>query len=327
MGETEADGSFDLVNLDEGPMHLIVDSPEHLPTEVPAVAAGPLDTVQELVVHLEPGFAIEGRVEGVTAERLPIMRIVARRSDSENEKLDASVRAVANRPRIATCDANGRFRLGGLAAGTRYRLTAYETSEETGRISTRWPEIEPAYARVGDKDVVLSLKSPSTLVMRVVDDATGEPITRFEVRAGFDNLKALEVGGEPKREHPGGLARFTDLRKPADSGGARLQVRARGYERLDREDIELTEGEEVDLGELRLVRGPSLTVTVKDKATKKPIQDAMVFVGPSGWRENMLTRSIDPKPDFLERLEPRRFDFVVVALALRCDRDGELVLG
>lgn len=298
LGVSRKDGSFEFSCLDPGPLHLIVDSPFHLPTEVEAKATDPSEPIQDVVVHLEPGFALQGKLVGASPERLSILRVLARRSDSEGEGLSQTEIALANRPRIAICDANGDFELTGLAPGIRYRLTAFEVSEETGRISKRLPEIEPVYAKVGDKNVVLSLKTPSSLTFRVVDDKTGEPITKFEARAGFDQLRPLKRGGEVVTEHPDGVVRFANLRMPKDSEGARINVRCLGYERFEKGEIKLVEGEEFDFGEVRLVPAPLLKVTVLDAATKKPVPDAMVITGPLEWKDNLRSRSLEPKDDF-----------------------------
>ena len=292
VGESDESGRFRLANLTPGPLHLIVDSVEHQPTEVEATAVLAGEPEEELVVHLEIGFPLEGRVEGLTPERLAEVRVTARLRNASSDVGNTGPRtAVSKRPRTVRCKADGSFRIGGLAPQQDYRLTAFEIADdETGKL-VRLPAIDPVYARPGDIDVVLGLKKPTGLHFRVVDDATGEPVTSFEVRAGFENVRALQERGETKREHPGGLVQFSNLDGEADAEFARLEIRAAAYEAFEQGDIALKEEEDVDLGELRLIPAAKLLVTVTDKLTGRAVLDAYVFAGGLESRKGLVARS------------------------------------
>ncbi len=292
VGETDSTGQFRLANLVEGELLLIVDSPEHLPTEVDAIAVERGEPNEELIVHLDSGYPLEGKVEGVAADRLERLRVTARLKDaSGNSNSGEPRRATDGRPRTVACDTSGKFRVSGLIPGKDYRLTAFELGDDEKETLQRLPEIDPVYARPGDVGVVLGLKLASTIRFRVVNDATGEPVTRFVARAGYESMETFTERGETKHEHAGGIVVFDGLRRTEESTTAKVEVRSLGFAEFSQADIELKAGEEQDLGDLRLTPAPKLHVTVKDGKTGRIIPGAYVYAGKSNVKQELLTHA------------------------------------
>lgn len=284
IGESGANGQFLLANLAPGELHVIVDSPEHFPVEVETQAVLAGETQEDLIVRVETGLPLEGRVQGVAPEQLSRLRITAR---IKNESSTVDDEPASSRPRTVPCEASGAFRIGGLVGGQDYRLTAFETAaDEEGELE-RLPAIDAVYARPGDSGVVLSLKKPLKLSVRVVNDATGEPVTSFTALAGFEELTTLKEDGETKHIHAGGWVQFEKLQRPEGQKLARVVIRAVGFAELEKGNLQLKEGEENDLGEVRLIPAPRLLVTVTDKESGRVIPSAYALTGNSESKQTL----------------------------------------
>jgi hypothetical protein len=61
-----------------------------------------------------------------------------------------------------------------------------------------------------------------------------------------------------------------------DAAGLKLHVEAAGYQVFERADIAVLEGQDNDLGVVRLEPAPVVSVLVLDAATKEPVADAQV---------------------------------------------------
>lgn len=286
IGYTESDGSFRLANLEEGGFQMLVDSPAHLPVEVDMTAVAPEETPKEEEIRLERGFELRGVVRGVAAGKIGTLRVTARVSISKTAGVEIDrMSALANRPRHAFCDATGAFVFPGLAAGHQYRLTVYEPVESEDGFK-RFPELAPVHCYPGDKNVVIELKKESTLVFRMIDEATREAVTRFNVRAGYGDVRTLERSGEDVLLHPNGVVRFEGLRRNGDAKMVTLRVKALGYEEFEKLDIPLEEGGELDLGELELVPTARVLARVLDEAGG-PLENARVFVAKAESKERV----------------------------------------
>jgi hypothetical protein len=272
-------GTFVVDELAAGPHRLIVDAPGFLVHEHEGRVDAPGGRQEGLVLVLESGLEIHGRVR--SAAPLPEgVRLVARRvSDAKGEDGEAesgagpaaSARDV--RSRSALADAEGAFVVRGLEPLADYRITATVPGAEPDTWK-RVTSVDAVTARAGQRGVELTWKPEATLVFQVVDAATRAPLEDLDVWAGVGRLRAVrDEKGEPQRAFPEGRVRVPELR-PQAGRAVQLRVRAAGYEEHDAKDLVLAEGQTLDLGTLALERERALTVRVT--AGGGPVRGARV---------------------------------------------------
>ncbi|MCB9915354.1 MAG: carboxypeptidase regulatory-like domain-containing protein [Planctomycetes bacterium] len=275
LATTDDGGAFRVDELPAGPFRLRIDHPDHPSALASGHIARPGEELGAQRYVLETGGVIEGRVLGLEVGRAGELLVRAQPSQAEFGDALGGPAAV----RTAALDAGGRFALRGLRLGETYRVSAIDAPREG------FPELfadarsSVALAECGRRDVELDLRATPTLLLKVVDAESGEPIEHFRLEAGAPWRQPLQdAEGRVKSEFPGGVARYADvpLRGEADTISAR--VTADGYVPWEREDVALAAGEVTDLGEVRLERAPRLVVRVVDASTREPVRGARVRV-------------------------------------------------
>jgi uncharacterized GH25 family protein len=172
----------------------------------------------------------------------------------------------------ATTDGGGAFQITGLADG-QYKLTAHRTgmSAEGG-----W-EQQGTMAQVGDKDVRLVLPRPGgikgTLVL-----ASGDPPALARVSMGWQKV-APAIGG-------------SFLLEDVLPGKHDLTIRGPEFAEKSKRDVEVKEGEVVDVGTIQLERGRRIAGKVVDKSGAG-VEGATVRVGEMLWSEGAQSGSED----------------------------------
>ncbi|MEM7518540.1 MAG: carboxypeptidase-like regulatory domain-containing protein, partial [Planctomycetota bacterium] len=223
LGETNADGTFRLSNLDAEDFTLLADAHGFIPGELRVSSVEPGRTPRVFRVHLLRGLEITGRVVDFPEDRAESLLVTARPAPTQQEKQlrdpAKDMDPAAHRPRTAAVAKDGSFRLTGMDKGRRYRLTAYEPNRNAkivpGRVNRprRARELEASYAYAGETDVEIKLHIPATLRFRVIDANTKEPLTAFAAGAGFGGSNWLKRQGEVVQVHEGGLVEFDNLRR------------------------------------------------------------------------------------------------------------------
>jgi hypothetical protein len=116
----------------------------------------------------------------------------------------------------------------------------------------------------GATSIVLEHSRGASVSFRAVDASTGSPIEEFEVQSGFDWASPLmDETGVPKTQHPGGVVLLDGLWPAGDGQAMQLQLEGPGYAPLRREDIRVRSGQDLDLGDVRLMPQPVVTVHVE----------------------------------------------------------------
>ncbi|MDP6538260.1 MAG: carboxypeptidase regulatory-like domain-containing protein [Planctomycetota bacterium] len=282
-----ATGAFRIGTLAPGGWHLIFDSPEHRIVEERGRTEPAGTTRSGLVVRLDAGLAVSGRLEGLDPSTVGGVRITARRSD-EQPMADAGriEGAERHRPRHALVEPDGAFRIGGLAPGLQYLLTASRGAE--GEEAGEWRRlngVERVRALPGSGEVVLRYEEASGLRLAVTDEE-GRPVTRFLLRvAGArevtgDGLLEGE-DGEPVLEHPGGIAVYDGLQVARAGSRVTVSVHAPGFADWSETEVLLRPGEERDLGEVTLKLAGELVVRVVDDASGNAVGGAWVVAVPA----------------------------------------------
>jgi hypothetical protein len=110
-------------------------------------------------------------------------------------------------------------------------------------------------ARSGAVDVMLSWRPKAGVVFEVLDGATSSPLTDLEVRAGHRHMVALtDPDGRIRRDFPGGRVRIESLFATSERESIEVVVRAPGYREARVAGLRPIEGQDLDLGVLRLWR-------------------------------------------------------------------------
>jgi uncharacterized GH25 family protein len=293
-GATDAHGRFRVDELAPGPFHILF-LPEGLAL---AELSGRTDRAGELqdgfVVRLSIGVAIAGRVVSSQGDLPADLRVVARHSspeqDGEGEALDETADPGARdeaeceaRPRTEPVASDGTFRIAGLRSGETYRLTLSQKRGEAWKPAGSTPgKVQSAPA--GGTEIVY--EPESVLTLRVVDDATSQPIEDLIVWVGLGRLLPLrDEKNEVRRNFPLGAVRSTDLRPQANSKPCSLRIGSPGYEDFEQKDLRIAAGSELDLGEVRLKPERRIVATVVDSAGN-PVEAARVIV--TAVKENQL---------------------------------------
>jgi len=302
LAATDAEGRFRVDELVPGPWSLVFDAPGYEVRAERGRIERPGQPPEERLVVLDRGEAIAGRVIGAPEHALANLWVEARPTVDDPAGEAAAAEApgadeVVPRARAARVGAGGEFRVAGLHAGSEQRLTVWEERAE-GR--ERVTEVAPRDAPAGTLGVELEFTPQATLAFRVVDGASGDPVTRFLAWAGFgDGRRPLEdEAGEPLAHHPGGAVRFEELPAPLEGGEARLVVRAPGFAEHVSDGVRLAAGEERDLGTIELGAAPALRVRVLDDASGAPLEGARVFHARPGERGlEWRAAASDPRED------------------------------
>lgn len=290
-GVTDSAGRFELVHITAGEFSLRARHADH-PTarSAPlAVAAGA--ELRDVVVTMQRGAQIRGRVLGVPehGKELRVVAAAARPKadggsgglmsilgEDMSDLLAAAGMAVGER--FAEVGPDGAFVLRGLGPGS-YRLWVAHAGQGIAGSGICSEQREVAS---GASDVELRYEAGVSVSATVVDAASGAPVERLWVRdrliggdMGLAEMIAEAREAPRARSYPAGKVTVANLR-PKPKQTLTLTIEATGYASVERTDIALPGSGTVDLGTIRLEPKPVLHVTVVAVDTGTAIAHATV---------------------------------------------------
>lgn len=297
-GKSDANGAFRIDTLPVGTWNLRVTSQVAPDKDETGETSRGGEIVRGLVIQLEEGFEIAGRVTGVPPGEVGSLRIAAmpRGSDFGGDFMPAGMGG----QRLAPIAADGSFVVRGCKKDAKYRLSARLASQGFGgmlRSPTRSATVD---ASAGERNVQIAYRAETALTFQVVDATNGAPVTSMSVSAGSRWAAPLtDDKNKAIREFPGGRVRYGGLRLGGGGGNfgrggasantVTLRVESAGYAPYERKDLQVTEGIDNDLGVIRLERTSLVTVRVTAAGTGQPVEGARVALEevkdePSGQR-------------------------------------------
>ncbi|MCC7015183.1 MAG: carboxypeptidase regulatory-like domain-containing protein [Planctomycetes bacterium] len=271
------DGSFTLDQLPIGPLTLAITSEDHPDKSESVESTRPGEQLAPRTIALDNGLEISGRAIGLpegASRRYSVVASVHNGREQEEEMFEFD----GAESRTAKLAADGSFAVKGLREGKRYAVTLRrserdEPVEFQPRMSAR------VVATAGDRGIELEFQPESGITMTVLDAQTGKPVEDFQLSGGVEYPMPVMADGRPQTKFPEGKARVGEMRPRGESKTATIEIKATGYKVFRLEDIALVEGQDVDLGAIRLEPAPVCRVTVLDGATGRPIGGARVTLG------------------------------------------------
>lgn len=347
---TDESGNFELAHVAPGDLTLRARHPEHPTAKSQPMAVQAGSEQRGILLTMAVGGVIAGVVEGLPADAKGLQVMAARKPQMpQNDAngmggmagmmggmgfdLDAMLdeAGIGFGERTATIGADGRFELRGLAREP-YRVWVARTGGGFAGSAICSARVE---AQPGG-NVTLRYDAGVTVTFTVADAKSGTAVERMTVRdrlrggGGMADMMGQwgGMGGMNNRrasDYPGGAVTVANLRPKANQKLS-LTIEALGFAPLERRDIELPKGGNLDLGPLKLDPVPVVTVTVVNAIDGKPIQGATVSFG----SQQGSQQGGDPMAA-MRRGMPRQFrGFLPGAgggLAQgRTDRDGRITL-
>lgn len=293
---TDAAGRFELQHVEAGEFTLRAWHWQHPPARRQGLQARAGQTLSDVVIELEPGVLIRGRVVGAPAgvPGLQVLAAAVKPADSGN-LFAALTDELLRGPGLGFADrkveagADGSFALHGLHADRSYRVWAAQDGQS---LSGSVPCSKPVEVAAGSTGVELQYELGITVTFVAVDAKTQAPIEQLwvehELRGGGsdfgDLMQRMPGAGRRARHYPGGRVELEDLR-PKPEQTLALTVEATGFRRLQRQSIALPAQGRVDLGTLALAPAPVVQVTVLDGGSGRPVAGASVRLqAPEGGR-------------------------------------------
>ncbi len=185
--------------------------------------------------------------------------------------------------RTAEIAADGKFVLRGLALDG-YRVWVARKGSGFAGNTTCSAKVEASPGGV----IELRFEAGVAVTFTVVDKQSGAPIERLWVRdrlRGGDGMADIMAMSMPRAaklaSYPGGVVTVASLR-PKAKQKLELSIEATGYQRVEREGLELPKTGALDLGRIELTPAPVLQVSVVAADDGRAIAGASVRVGDAG---------------------------------------------
>lgn len=291
---TDASGHFELAHAQPGTWRLRATHRDHPPAGIDELVVEAGERVQDLVLVMQPGTTITGRVLRIPAGTTGL-RVIAR-ARAQGSFVDGPLGALLPDPeemldnlpfamgsRTSAVADDGTFALDGLGTGERYRIWAVQNERSTVQMN---PCTERVEVEAGTRGVELLYEAGVTVTFSVIDAETKAPVEVLGVlpklSSGSNDLSALiqsQLGTNKARTYAGGRVSLTHLR-PKSRQKLDLEITASGYAPFTRARIDLPQVGSLDMGTIPLQPVPVVQVRVTAAAGGEPVEGATVGLVP-----------------------------------------------
>lgn len=277
--ETDYAGKFGFKGLSAGEYDMTVSRNGYAITLLSAIKAA--DGGSPLEVVLNPGVSIAGRLVQASGHPVTGYQVAARPSTPGP---GAAMMAGRNNT-FVPADPDGGFQIEGLIPGTAYDLSIFGPGEFRGDA-----KLKNVVAPISDVEIEVATRG--RLTGRVVDAATGAPLTEFEAtytpaRMGGGMVVMFRGAGETDRRTPfsssEGAFSFDDV----PPGNWDVSVWAKTYRQARTSGIALAAGETKTV-EVKASRGLVIRGRVVDARGGRPVPDATVAARDAGGPRGMF---------------------------------------
>lgn len=271
------DGEFEIENLKEGKYSLVVNAEEYTENEKSGVKVKNGEVTKDIIIELKKGVTVEGKVVSAKDESpVPGAEVIEDKEKSGMMGFDPSEFMPGNRSTGVKTDSEGRFTMENLAPG----LTTLKATKD-GFLQGK----KMIFVRddIKNEEVVIELTEGGTVKGKVVSDASGEVVPAAEVTfTGQGFLQDLIPFFKDKAVSDSS-GDFVYENVPP--GSRTIKISAEDFSDKLVENIQVSEGETVDLGEIRLTSGGGIQgIVIGEDA--EPMEGAVIFsVGPGGMKQ------------------------------------------
>lgn len=293
---TDEEGVFEVEGLAPGGWHLIFDAPTYRVFELQGKTEPEGQRERGLVIRMEEGLAIGGKVLGMESLGDDPLRVTARRAQEQPSGAADEVKgAELFRPRHAMVESDGTFSVTGLAPGVQYKLRLYrkpviklDAEDKDKDKQSRWSVIrgvEDVDEMAGAQQVEFKYREEAVLVLNVKNAEGGAPLSKFQVFLMGDQLGGAGMlkddADETREEFPAGAVRFEGLTPGEGGSSLTLRIRAVGFADHEQKGMMLRPGQELVLDDVKLEPAPMGKVEVLDKDSGKAVEGARVLYSKS----------------------------------------------
>ena len=275
QSETDSEGRFEFKGLSAGEYDVTVTRPGFTRSVSDGVKAG--DGAIPLEVTLNPGASIAGWVIQANGQPVTGYSVTARSAASSGGSIMLGGGRM-NGMNMAQVDPDGGFIIEGLVPGAAYDLSIFGAGEFIG--DKKKSVVAPA------SEVEIEVATRGRIAGRVLDAASGAPITDFEARytrarAGGMRIVIRGVPGDGDRRtpfaSPDGAFAFEDV----PPGNWDVTVWAKTYQEARTGGITVIAGETKNV-EVKAARGLVIHGRVVDARGGRGVQDASVSARDGG---------------------------------------------
>ncbi len=294
-GRTDEQGRFELSHVAPGSFALRARHPDHPPARREGMSIDGGQVLADIVVTMEPGAVIQGRVVGLPeGTRVRVQASAATQGGGSAEGLMGVIQeatammgdlGIGMGEKSVTPGADGTFALRGLRVGRGYRVWLSQQGRGFAAAATCSPRLE---LTAPTSNVELRYDPGITVTLQLIDARSKAPVERLWVRqqlrggedGGLGDLMGMAAnfgrgGAGRAREYPEGRVTIPNLR-PRPGQKLSLDIDALGYRPFARADVALPAAGTLDLGPVALEPLPMLTVAVVDGRSGAPVQGASV---------------------------------------------------
>jgi protocatechuate 3,4-dioxygenase beta subunit len=292
---TDADGRFELAHVEPGQVSLRARHPDHPNARRDGVEVRAGAQLVDIVVALEAGATIAGKVVDVPAG-VTGLRVIAAAVANERAAADGNDAGLgmfgdigamvadfgAIGERTVEVAADGSFLLRGLRPGRPYRVNAVQQGRGFVDVAVCSQRLE---LRPPSAAVELRYDAGVRVTFRVVDARTKAPIEqlwiddRLRGGNGIEAMMAMAPRGGRERagSYPDGRVVLANLR-PKAKQTLSIDIEALAHQKQTRTDLVLPSSGELDLGVIALEPAPVLKVLVTAAEGGAPVRGANVRV-------------------------------------------------